>query len=328
VGFRSTKAAALLLVLALGCGTRAPGALSFDVSGADAEVTPDAGADATADTADVVEDAGQPQPPPIRFMQQDASPAQSSDCAHDATAYVFVLSSVGDLYRFAPDLKVFTKIGALGCSSPSVPNSMAVDRHATAWVNYLDGTVRAVNTADAGCGRTINMPSDWGDVGMGFATSDAGAANESLFLAGAGTNVSSGLGRLDLDAGTVAPVGSFTAPLTATDTELTGTGDGRLFGFFASSPVRLAQISETSAAIVSSTPFTQIGTPQSFAFSFWGGRFYFYTYPNSTPGTSTNVTEYDPKTGALNTTYMTDIGFLIVGAGVSTCAPTMPPPPK
>jgi hypothetical protein len=317
----------LLAVLAFGCGTRPPGFSSFGAN-EDAAATPDAVADVTANTPDVVEDAGQVQPP-VLFMPQDASPAGASDCAHDATAFVFVLSSAGDLYRFAPDAKVFTKIGALGCSSPSVPNSMAVDRHATAWVNYLDGTVRAVNTADAGCeGRTINMPSAWDAVGMGFATSDAGAASEALYVAGAGANASSGLGRLDLDAGTVFPVGSFTAPLTATDTELTGTGDGRLFGFFASSPVRLAQIDRTSAAIVTSTPFTQIGTPQFFAFSFWGGRFYFYTYPNSTPGSSTNVTEYDPKTGALNTTFMTDIGFLIVGAGVSTCAPTVPPTPK
>ncbi len=329
MGFLSRGASAVLLVtLAVGCGTRGTGFDPFDDGTGDSAAF-DATSDVTLDSADVVEEAGV-QPPPVMFRQQDASPAAStSDCAHDATAYVFVLSSDGALYRFAPDLKVFTKIGPLGCTSVSIPNSMAVDRHATAWVNYLDGTIRAVNTADAGCtGRTINMPSAWESVGMGFASSDAGAATEALYVAGSATNTSSGLGRLDLDAGSVTALGQFTAPLTATDTELTGTGDGRLFGFFASSPVRLAQIDKASAAILSSTPFTQIGTPQYFAFSFWGGRFYFYTYPNATPGSSTNVTEYDPTTGAVNTTYMTDIGFLIVGAGVSTCAPTVPPPPR
>lgn len=176
--------AALLAMLALGCGTRRAGFEPLDETADDAATAFDATSDAPSD-ADLVADAGLVGPPPIHFMQQDAASAGTSDCAHDATAYVFVLSSTGDLYRFAPDLKVFTKIGPLGCVDVSVPNSMAVDRQATAWVNYLDGTVRAVNTADAGCeGRTINMPSGWDSVGMGFASSDAGSASEALYVAG------------------------------------------------------------------------------------------------------------------------------------------------
>ncbi len=37
------------------------------------------------------------------------------------------------------------------------------------------------------------------------------------------------------------------------------------------------------------------------------------------------MTDYDPMTGTINTQYMTSIGFDIVGAGVSTCAPTVAP---
>jgi hypothetical protein len=37
------------------------------------------------------------------------------------------------------------------------------------------------------------------------------------------------------------------------------------------------------------------------------------------------VTDYDPVSGSINPNFMPNIGFDIVGAGVSTCAPTVPP---
>jgi len=316
-----------LAALAVGCGQRSsPGFETFEPVDSDAAAISDASLD-----SDIFEsEAAAASDGPLLSFTQDAtsSEASTSDCSDEATAYVFVLSNANDLYRFAPDKKVFTKIGALGCVTSSGPNSMAVDRHATAWVNYLDGTIRSVSTTDASCqGPSITLPPAWTQIGMGFSSAGAGSTTETLYIAGAGAAASSGFASVDLVAGTVAPIGQFTAGLTGIDAELTGTGDGRLFGFFAATPVQLGQIDKASGSIASATPLTQIGTPSDFAFSFWGGRFYLYTYPNAT-GTSTNVTEYDPVTGAVNTTYMTDIGFLIVGAGVSTCAPTTPPAPK
>jgi hypothetical protein len=40
---------------------------------------------------------------------------------------------------------------------------------------------------------------------------------------------------------------------------------------------------------------------------------------------TTDVVDYDPMMHTANPTYMTDIGFNVIGAGVSTCAPTAPP---
>ncbi len=59
-----------------------------------------------------------------------------------------------------------------------------------------------------------------------------------------------------------------------------------------------------------------------YAFSFWGGDFYFYTAPTD----QTIVTHLSSATGT--TTNASPLTFTIVGAGVSTCAPTVPPPPK
>lgn len=70
-----------------------------------------------------------------------------------------------------------------------------------------------------------------------------------------------------------------------------------------------------------------VETPAAWAFSFWGGDFYLYTAPDplSDPSRTTNVTRYRPSDGSVDAQYMVNIGFRIVGAGVSTCAPLEPP---
>jgi hypothetical protein len=62
-----------------------------------------------------------------------------------------------------------------------------------------------------------------------------------------------------------------------------------------------------------------------FAFSFWGGDFYVYTATDTSASKTTTVARYRPSDKSLDNAYMTNIGFHIVGAGVSTCAPTSAP---
>ena len=89
-------------------------------------------------------------------------------------------------------------------------------------------------------------------------------------------------------------------------------------------PVQVAQIDKSSGATSNAVTMTGVEQPNYWAFSFWGGDFYLYTC-NSDPSRTTNVTHYSPATGTIDTSYMTNIGFRIVGAGVSTCAPTVQP---
>jgi hypothetical protein len=70
---------------------------------------------------------------------------------------------------------------------------------------------------------------------------------------------------------------------------------------------------------------TGVVPPMAWAFSFWGGHFYLYTSQGAGTGNGSDVTDYDPVSGSINTSFMKGIGFDIVGAGVSTCAPTAPP---
>ena len=267
-----------------------------------------------------------------------ASTGGGSDCT-EAAKLIYVLSTANDLYSFDPLQKAFKKIGPLGCNTPMQPNSMAVDRNAVAYVNYVAsdpvfggdtaGAVYKVSTVDASCQPTsIKLGQGWFRLGMGFSTDTANGTSEQLFVTGTGNAGSSpGLGRVDFASNTVVDVGPFTGPLKGQNAELTGTGDARLFGFFTTSPVQVAEINKASGAVLMTAKLPQVETPSAWAFSFWGGDFYLYTAPDplQKPNRTTNVSKYHPLDGSTDPAYMNNIGFTIVGAGVSPCAPVAPP---
>jgi hypothetical protein len=270
----------------------------------------------------------------------------TSGCSGQASNFVYVLSAQNDLYSFAPDKKVFTKIGQLGCQTSMQPNSMAVDRNAVAWVNYVQtdpmsgmdsaGVVYQVSTHDASCAPqpTVNLPSGWYRIGMGYSTDGSGATtgatSETLYVAGTGNTMGAtgtGLGFLDLAGATVKNIGMFSGALAGQNAELTGTGDGRLYGFFTTMPVQVASIDKKAGGTQAPVAIKGVQTPNDWAFSFWGGHFYLYTSQGvpAPLGHGSDVTDYDPVSGSINTTYMSGVGFDIVGAGVSTCAPVTAP---
>jgi hypothetical protein len=274
-----------------------------------------------------------------------------------AATLVYVLSTDNEIYSFAPDQKVFTDLFSLNCATPTndglswSPNSMAVDRNVVAWVNYVGtdtsdplnpvdsaGVVFKVDinaqTCEATPTITLQDPS-WYRLGMGFSTDTVGGTSETLYVTGTGTNQmanSPGLGKIDMTNNTVVPIGAFTGGaavnLAGQSAELTGTGDGKLYGFFTTTPVYVAEITKATGATPAPVPMTGVETPDAWAFSFWGGDFYLYTDSQAdmamVPPITTNVTKYTPG-GAVNPAYMQSIGFTIVGAGVSTCAPLTPP---
>jgi hypothetical protein len=265
----------------------------------------------------------------------------AGDGCSDAARLVYVLSDANELYSFRPDMRMFTRIGTLTCNTTMQPNSMAIDRNAVAWVNYVDssggfgdsaGAIYRVSTTDAHCtsDAPINLTSGWFRLGMGFSSDATSGSAETLFVAATADPLgggSDGLGRIDPASLNVVPIGSFSGSLMGQSAELTGTGDGRLYGFFTTTPVQIAQIDKTSGATSMARSLSQVETPAAWAFSFWGGDFYLYTAPDPTlnPGRTTNVTRYRPSDGSVDASYMTNIGFTIVGAGVSTCAPILPP---
>jgi hypothetical protein len=267
------------------------------------------------------------------------------DCS-DAAKLVYVLSTDNDIWSFEPANKQFTQVMSLNCPTPNdgnswAPNSMAVDRNAVAWVNYVGsdtllgtdsaGLIFRVDIQKKSCDPTpaVHLPNDqWFRLGMGFSTDSVGGTTETLYVTGTGqvgAASSPGLGSINMTSKTlVASPGQFSgdAQLAGQSAELTGTGDAKLFGFFTTTPVRVGQIDKGTAKILSDDAVNGVATPLAWAFSFWGGSFYLYTSDGTSQST---VTKFDPSTHAVDSSYQLTAPMIIVGAGVSTCAPLTPP---
>lgn len=243
------------------------------------------------------------------------------DCTA-ASRLIYVLSDQSKLYSFDPPTKTFTLIGTLSCNSSLQPNSMAIARNAIAWVNYTDaadsiGRIYKVSTKDASCESTpaVQLPSGWYRVGMGFSSDGAGSTSETLYVTGV-----SGGGLAKINASNVlVPIANFSpSTFASVGAELTGSGNGKLFGYFPLATVQVGQIYKATAAVTNPVTITGLSQPQAWAFSVWGGSFYLYAASSSA---NSSVTKYDPLTGNIDNAYVTNVGFRIVGAGVSTCAP-------
>jgi hypothetical protein len=304
------------------CGSRTglfiedtPDLLPAD-AGPDARFNRDGGKLADADDEDF--DA----PPPI-----DARPpidANRNDCPDAAATLVYLISDDFQLYSFDPSSNQAKLIGKIACPAPpsSTPFSMAVDRKGVAYIQFRDARLYRVSTLTAACVDTPFQPNQQGfsQFGMGFATNDVGPT-ESLFVAGsaAAGPGAEGLARIDVATWKLTKVGDF-QPVVI-NAELTGTGDGRLFGFYAKNalgnpPTYIGEIDTATARVVGEKRLDGIGLQGGWAFAFWGGDFYAFTAPNA--GGST-VTRWRPSNDTV--TQVATLPAKIVGAGVSTCAP-------
>lgn len=261
-----------------------------------------------------------PDVPPIDVPFPDAGPV-TSGCEARAR-WVYLVDSNRQLIRFEPDSETFTTVGTLNCDPTSSPFSMAVDRDAGAWVLYQNGRLYRASTVDASCSPTTFAPGQQGiDLfGMGFVGVGTDRENEQLFIAGGpeGT-IAQGASRL-------ATINTRSLMLTPLGNELpgwpelTGTAEGDLWGFFPdTSPPSVSRLDKTTGAPLQTIGLsTSAGSPQAWAFAFWGGRY--YVFLQTSTDASTNVYRVDPNSGE-SELLIRNSGQRIVGAGVSICAP-------
>jgi len=260
----------------------------------------------------------------------DSGGRPAGDGCSDAARLVYVLSQDNDLYSFTPTTATFTKIGRLECPTNGLatPNSMAIDRQGTAWVNYSDGTLFKVSTGNASCEATSFEPNQAGFLkfGMAFSSDAEGSSEETLYISGLDSlaGAGHGLGKIDPKTMKVTMLGDYSGILAGEGAELTGTGDGALFGFFTTQPnATLAEIDKAKGSTSGDKSLQGVNTGNAWAFSFWGGDFWFYTSDGVTPS---RVTQLRTSSDGQISIVTPDVGgFRIVGAGVSTCAPTAPP---
>jgi hypothetical protein len=296
---------ALVLLVLVACGTEAPASEDPSDDPSSGDHDGGTGGFATGDDDD------------------DDKPVD--ECA-ESTKDVYVITEAGELYSFHPPTLAFKLVGTIDCPTDgATPTSMAIDRKGTAWIRHSDGSIWKVGTSDLSCrGTEYAAPADTAPFyrfGMGFSSSTKGGSNEQLFLSDSSTN--SGLARLDISTMKLSFVGSYNGALANKTAELTGTGDGKLYGFFVTTPAQVAEISKSNGDIVSTKELPGVVAGNGWAFSFYAGDFYIYTSSAAGDGSS-DVTRYRPKDGSVKVV-RSKIGFKIVGAGVSTCAPTEGP---
>jgi hypothetical protein len=312
--------AAASLALAAACGSRT----GLDLE--DVATLEDAGKDAP---ADVRHDRALDALPPID--SQPLPDVNRNDCPDASITFIYVITAENELFSFNPNGGNFVHIGTIACPAPpgATPFSMAVDRKGAAYVVFQnvdpqtntplngDGLLFRVSTATAACIRTPYQPGQQGifTFGMGFASDTNGPA-ETLYVASDDNPV---LGSINVTSFGLNVVGPFNPPIDRA--ELTGTGDGRLFAFYALDPndtaggSAIAQIDKTTGAILAQSVLPQVNQNQHWAFGFWGGDFYTFTGPQGV----TEVQRFRPADGSV--TSIAQLNGSIVGAGVSTCAP-------
>ncbi|MDF1564728.1 MAG: hypothetical protein P1V51_16930 [Deltaproteobacteria bacterium] len=261
----------------------------------------------------------------------------SNGCAA-GSGLIYVVDDANELLSFDPagGANTFQLLGTLTCnaaaslpawgSGAGQPFSMSVDREGQAWVLYTSGEIFAVDTADpSACTRKAWVPGTGGYelFGMGFVADAPGSPDETLFVAGgaadgSGTGTIGAIDPATLQARTVGPfaAGEY-------GPELTGTGSAELYGYFpGTTSTYVAEIGTGTGVNGQSWALPNLsGDVMAWAFAHWGGRFYIFVTTDDGFGLNTQVLLLDSTQAGQVTPLLQDVPYLIVGAGVSTCAP-------
>jgi hypothetical protein len=243
---------------------------------------------------------------------------------------IFVLSITAELWKYFPETNTFQELGPIACDLPPATFSMAVDRLGFAWVQFSGGQLRKVAVTDVSdCTDPGYVVGQQGitNFGMAFVSNSAADACDRIY-----GNRASGLpeGNQISDFFAIDPITLDVIPISKSDygtAELTGTGDGRTFFFAGANPAKLIEINKANGAKLSVLPLTGVELGNAWAFAAFAGDFYFFTNSKGGPGSEVTHIDFDDsdKNGKQDiTVVIPDAPISIVGAGVSTCAPTAP----
>lgn len=256
---------------------------------------------------------------------------------------IYVLSDDRELWTYDPANNIFTMIGPLGCPTSDGTFSMGVGRDGKAWVQttYVDDVFAQTYIGDlfvldvddpANCSDPGYSPgaNGWQHFGMGFVSNSQADPCDRLYaqhwdgVAG-GFSEGPGYGKLGVFDAAALQVNTIGAT-NYNGAELTGTGDGRLYAFAGAPSSKLIQFDKTNAQVLETIPFDNFPLTSAFAFAFWGGDFYFFTEGN-VPYSKVTKLDYDQSDGGGKALTVVNAmaPIRIVGAGVSTCAPVLPP---
>ncbi len=265
----------------------------------------------------------------------------------DEAKLIYVVDNSNRLLSFDPNVleaggDPFTQLGTLDCpaggaldgSGAATPFSMSVDRSATAWILYNSGEIFHVPVDTVACTDSGFTPGQQGMelFGMGFVTDTAGGETEQLYISGgdAAGGPGGNLAVINPTSLDVSIIGAMRSD-TENSAELTGTGDAELYAFYPGLEETFVQQVNKASGAGTGTEFDYpggLGTGGLFegvvawAFAQWGGKFYlFSTVQDQFEGTTNSTVRTIDPVGGQSTLELQNLPYMIVGAGVSTCAP-------
>jgi hypothetical protein len=251
--------------------------------------------------------------PPDTDEPVDTDPPPVDDCTETSDLIYVIARNDERLYTFDPSALTFTSVGVLDCTMwGETPGSMAIARDGVGYVRYSDDSVYAIDLTTADCSPTSYAPGSFGAFGMGYATDQAGSWRDKLYIAN-----SDRLAVLDTTTWTRTLLGNLPS-----QSELTGNAQGELWAILPlETPAKIVQLDKDDGSTVSTinlSGFPSPSTIDTFAFAGWGSQFWVFVRTYGM-GESTDV--YEVGANGVLTRRLDNIGFDIVGAGVSTCAP-------
>jgi hypothetical protein len=274
-----------------------------------------------------------------------------ANCGAEGSDIIYTVDDSHRLWSFDPELlpgDPWQMIGTLSCpgagtalpgfdplGGPATPFSMAVDRQARAWVLYSSGKLFLVSTDDASCDATTFAVGQQSEgttfelFGMGFVSDSPTATTDTLFISGAEAARTDAGDLATIDTTSLAVDRIQALPAAMYSPELTGTGAAELYGYYPGSPSLVARIDKGTAGNAQTWTLPSLtGTVRAWAFAHWGGHFFIFITTNDGLFDTANVLRLDPAgNGGAGTvtTALSDTGKIVVGAGVSTCAPIVVP---
>jgi len=268
-------------------------------------------------------------------------------CTADGVDLVYVVDESMRFMSFDPRLlpgDPFKLIATLNCPVAGgsiqeppgavIPMSMSVDRDGVGWIEYTSGEVFNVSLTTGACTATgyVKQAGGMDLFGMGFVTDGPDAMTEKLYIAGGGRSAQPNgkLAYVDTHGAmyTPQPAGTLGAASDYSP-ELTGTNEGKLYGFYpilTSGPAYVQEIDKATGAPIGQRwdlGTTGLGgTIRDWAFAQWGDKFYIFITTQVNNVRNSTVRSIDKATGTY-TIEKSNLPYYIPGAGVSTCAPSV-----
>ncbi|MBQ9243502.1 MAG: hypothetical protein IJ165_09850 [Proteobacteria bacterium] len=255
---------------------------------------------------------------------QDGDCPEENNCALDAQ-FIYLVDDSYNLIKFNPGSPTEDYLSILfslrNCHTSATPFSMAVDRDANAWVLYQDSTLVKVNIATQACTYVTQFNANGSGLslfGMAFSLDAIGAKTDTLFIGDQATY--GNFGKIDTAAMTYTRLATFPNYYEKTP-ELTGTGHAKLYAFAPGIYTQhISEIDKATGNVITDYQVPGAGNSiNAWAFAHWGGYYFMF----ETVGSNNKILRFDPNTQQTDT-FMEYTPYRVVGAGVSTCAPTVP----